>query len=316
MPRFPKGEEYALLFDHEDNLVEDSPAAAIKKRRLQQAILNLSNTHRIRQGSTPTILAFTDAPKNTNKIWHKIIRGFHGEGLATFLTQVRVNRVPTGVALHRFHPDILASCHECGDPDTLRHRLLECPARLQLARDLPMALAQLAFKHSHYPWPDRPPPHLQHTEQLIKRNWPGGQISIKEIPTSLTKGPPLEALTERAYLNQDGSLNIKKFRLLNPFTPEDIKEAEELKPVDKNPSKASKSQYKSDRANLISIAHPSGDPNLPKHTIPITGFTHLWDKFSVLHPELTPKQFHDELYALLGREAEGATRSTGIEVDH
>ena len=319
MPRFPRGAEYALLFNHNNILVEDAPSKAITIRCLQQAIDKLTDTHPDKLNHAPTFLSFLDTPKSTNKLWHHIIRGFHGDGLATFLTQLRVNRVPTGTALHRFHPDILPTCHECRAPDTLRHRLLECPGRLELARQLPTSLAQLFFKHSHYPWPDRPPPEMEHIKQLIRRNWPNSEITLRETNTNPI-GPKQDVpLQESSYLNPDGSLNIKLFRILNPFTPEDIEAAEALKPIDRNPTpstaKPTKSKYRSDKANLISIAHPSGDFSLPKHTIPITGFSHLWDRFINLHPNLPPSKFHEELYDLLSRESEGTKQSTGIDVN-
>ena len=157
-------------------------------------------------------------PKSTNKLWHQVIRGFHGDGLATFLTQLRVNRVPTGTALNRFHRDILASCHTCRAPDTLRHRLLECPGRLNLARQLPTALAQLFFKHSHYPWPDRPPPTMAQTKEIIARNWPNSEITLREEKASPVGKKLDEPLSKTLYLNPDGSLNIKLFQILNPFT--------------------------------------------------------------------------------------------------
>ena len=319
MPRFPRGEEYALLFDHNDNLVEDSPSQAITKRCLQQAIDKLTDSHPDKLNHAPTFISFLDTPKSTNKLWHQVICGFHGDGLATFLTQLRVNRVPTGTALNRFHRDILASCHTCRAPDTLRHRLLECPGRLNLARQLPTDLAQLFFKHSHYPWPDRPPPSMAHTREIIGRNWPNSEITLREEKASPVGPKPDEPLSKTSYLYPDGSLNIKLFRILNPFTPEDIETAEALKPIDRNPTpsltKPTKSKHRSDKATLVTVAHPSGDTSLPKHTIPVTGFTHLWHRFTSLHPDLTPSRFHSELYDLLSRESEGSKRTTGIEVN-
>ena len=74
-------------------------------------------------------------------------------------------------------------------------------------------------------------------------------------------------------------------------------------------------RHRSDKATLVTVAHPSGDTSLPKHTIPVTGFTHLWHRFTSLHPDLTPSRFHSELYDLLSRESEGSKRTTGIDVN-
>ena len=116
---------------------------------------------------------------------------------------------------------------------------------------------------------------MEHTRQRIRRNWPNSEITLHEISANPIGSTPDVPLQQTSYLNPDGSLNIKLFRILNPFTPEDIKAAEELKPIERNPnqpSHKSKSKHRSDKANLVSIAHPSGDTSLPKHTIPITGF--------------------------------------------
>ena len=85
------------------------------------------------------------------------------------------------------------------------------------------------------------------------------------------------------------------FKLLNPFTPEDLAEAETLKfdeSRDPNPTKHSKSKYKTDRALLVFVKHPSGDKAQPSLAIPVTGFTHLWARFKQRHPHLPTTRMH------------------------
>ena len=128
----------------------------------------------------------------------------------------------------------------------------------------------------------------------------------------------MPALEERSYRNPDKSLDIKKFKLLNPFTPEDLAEAETLKfdeSRDPKSTTSTKSKYKTDRALLVFVKHPSGDNAQPTLTIPVTGFTHLWTRFKQRHEHLPIKEFHEQLYALLARETEGKTRTTGGKVN-
>ena len=111
----------------------------------------------------------------------------------------------------------------------------------------------------------------------------------------------MPALEEQSYRNPDKSLDIKKFKLLHPFTPEDIAEAETLKfdeSRDPKSTTSTNSKYKIDRALLVFVKHPSGDDAQPTLAIPVTGFTHLWARFKLRHPHLPTKEFHEQLYAL------------------
>ena len=149
------------------------------------------------RSTRPFFTSFLVAPKATTKIWQNILRGYEGHALATFITQTRVNRVPTGTTLHRFHPEILETCHECREPDTLRHRLLHCPGRLPLAKTIKQDYAQLLFKHSHYPWPNRPPPKMADTRMLLTSLWPQREIYLHEQSTAKIGPPFMPALEER-----------------------------------------------------------------------------------------------------------------------
>ena len=63
------------------------------------------------------------------------------------------------------------------------------------------------------------------------------------------------------------------------------------------------------------MKHPSDDNAQPTLAIPVTGFTHLWTRFKQRHVHLPTKEFHEQLYALLARETEGKTRTTGGKVN-
>ena len=310
MPRFPLGEEYALLFDHHGALVEDSPFKAVFRRRLSCAFQHELDRKQKQNLPPPFFRHFREAPKFVVKNWKATLAGHHGAGAERFLTQVRVNRVPTGHTLHRFHTSISDKCKHCGALDTLRHRLLECPSRSPTAHALPIKLAEAIFKHSNYPWPDRPPPDSDSTKQLLQTHWPNGDIQLKEVSTAPT-APAMPPLSEQSYKHPDGSLNIELFRDLNPFTQEDkIRAAARAPPPDsRRPEpKVKKSKHRSDRALLIHVHHPT-DAHLPLLTISPVSFHHLWDRFQALHPSEPASLFQVELYDLLVRESEGQRRA-------
>lgn len=116
----PFGEEAAVIYDHQGNIVEDGirPAA---HTRSQALAFNRSREVSAKTNTRPSpFLACAEAARNckpTARAWTSILRGNHGQGLMTFLCQARANRLTAYDTVHKFNPRAAPSpiCPHCID---------------------------------------------------------------------------------------------------------------------------------------------------------------------------------------------------------
>lgn len=172
--RFPFQEEAAIIYDHNNEIVEDN----IRHFALRQL-------HRIKQEKITALYTKFNKPiplfmhcieaaqscKPTNRAWESILKGHQGRQLATHLLQTRANRLCTNAGVHRTNPNAAPdplcprpNCRTENILDTIYHRLMQCTERLSLSQRFPADLAHRIATGSNHTWPSAPPPRYPRTK--------------------------------------------------------------------------------------------------------------------------------------------------------
>ena len=243
------------------------------------------------------------------------MKGSHGQHLLTFLLQTRVNRLTSYENIHRFHPTLFPSphCPHCPElTDSVAHRLLECPKRLNLAASIRLSLAHKLAKGSNHPWSCVPPPDAPSLKALLHAFWPS------RITMQTAQQPAKNPLNETETYDKDdgllirhhdealhGTVDVQFFKDRNPITKAEIE-------AKKFPDFPNAKATHFERISQIHVIPHSPDPRNPKpHLIlSIRAFTALWHKYSTRHgsTQQAADLFYRDLTTLLTQEKEGTLR--------
>ena len=243
------------------------------------------------------------------------MKGMHGQHLLTFMLQARVNRLTSYENIHRFHPTILTSpaCPHCpGTIDSVAHRLIECPHRLDLAQNIRHTLAHRLAKGSNHPWSGIPPPDTPNLKALLHAYWPNSiQMRTAEQPAKnpLNEGRNYDEHDGLLICTNDdaldGTVDIQFFKDRNPITKAEIE-------AKKFPDFPGKKDCHFERITQIHVLEQSPDRinPTPARILSLRAFSSLWHKYSTIHgnSQQSADFFHRDLVTLLAQEEEGAKR--------
>ena len=278
---FPFGEEEAVIYDHHGNIVQDGIRPAVRQR-CQSLAFDRSRAASEKNNTRPSpFLACAEAAqqcKPTARAWASILRGNHGQGLMTFLCQARANRLTAYDTVHKFNPRAAPSpmCPHCPEErDTVSHRLLLCPSRLEKACQLRTDIAHRLAKGSNHQWPTEAPPDVPSLRALLHAHW-GKKITLRstEPPAKnpLNVASPYDE-TDGLHISsndavKDGTFNPDFYKHTNPITPAEI-EARKFALLPKK-GKASVAQDGTERILQIQVAPPRSEHATRRAALSVT----------------------------------------------